>query len=64
MRLINIEKVNSVLEDMKVVTAETAFVVRTFFFIVFGWSVYLGSLLSLKVIGVGLIVLVVIFPIN
>ena len=64
MRLINVEKVNSVLEDMKVVTAETAFVVRTFFFIVFGWSVYLGSLLNLKVIGVGLIVLIVIYVVR
>ena len=61
MRLLNIEKVNSVLEDMKVVTAETAFVVRTFFFIIFGWSVYLGSLLSFKVVGVGLVILLVIY---
>ena len=61
MRLLNIEKVNSVLEDMKVVTAETAFVVRTFFFIIFGWSVYLGSLLSFKVVGVGLAILLIIY---
>ena len=59
--LLNEEKVNSVLEDMKVVTAETAFVVRTFFFIIFGWSVYLGSILSVKVVGVGLLVLAVIY---
>ena len=64
MRLINIEKVGSVLEDMKVVTAETAFVVRTFFFIIFGWSVYLGSLVSFKVVGVGLVILLVIYIIR
>jgi NhaP-type Na+/H+ or K+/H+ antiporter len=46
---------------MKVVTAETAFVVRTFFFIIFGWSVYLGSLLSFKVVGIGLAILFVIY---
>jgi len=61
MNLLNEEKVQSVLDDMKVVTAETAFVVRTFFFIIFGWSVYLGSLLSAKVVGVGLVVLFVIY---
>ena len=61
MRLLNEEKVEEVLDDMKVVTAETAFVVRTFFFIIFGWSVYLGSLLSLKVIGIGLVILFIIY---
>ena len=62
--LLNEEKVESVLEDMKIITAETAFVVRTFFFIIFGWSVYLGSLLSLKVIGIGLVVLAIIYLIR
>ena len=61
MRLLNKEKVEGVLDDMKVVTAETAFVVRTFFFIIFGWSVYLGSLLSFKVIGIGLVILFIIY---
>jgi len=61
MKLLNEERVEEVLDDMKVVTAETAFVVRTFFFIIFGWSVFLGSLLSFKVIGVGLLVLVIIY---
>ena len=61
MQLLNEEKVEAVLDDMKVVTAETAFVVRTFFFIIFGWSVYLGSLLSLKVVGIGLLILVIIY---
>ena len=60
-KLLNIEKVEEVLEDMKVVTAETAFVVRTFFFIIFGWSVYLGSLLSFKVFGIGVLILAIIY---
>ena len=60
-RLLDEEKVKSVLHDMRVVTAESAFVVRTFFFIIFGWSVYLGSLLSLKVIATGVLILVVIY---
>lgn len=61
MRLLNEERVEGVLDDMKVVTAETAFVVRTFFFIIFGWSVFLGSLLNFKVIGIGLLILGIIY---
>ena len=49
---------------MKTITTETAFVVRTFFFIIFGWSVYLGSLLSLKVVGIGLLLVVLIYVIR
>ena len=60
-KLVDMERVEEVLDDMKVVTAETAFVVRTFFFILFGWSVYLGSLLSFSVIGLGLLILVIIY---
>ena len=60
-KLINMERVGVVLDDMKVVTAETAFVIRTFFFIIFGWSVYLGSLLSFKVVGVGILILTIIY---
>ncbi len=60
-KLLNEERVEEVLDDMKVVTAESAFVVRTFFFIIFGWSVFLGSLLSFKVLGIGLFILVIIY---
>lgn len=62
--LLKEDKVGHVLQDMKVVTAETAFVVRTFFFIIFGWSVYLGSLWSFKVIGVGLLILLIIYAVR
>ena len=62
--LLNEEKVRSVLDDMKVVTAETAFVVRTFFFIIFGWSVFLGTLLNFNVLFIGFIVLVIIYLIR
>ena len=61
MKILNKKRVEEVLDDMKVITAETAFVVRTFFFIIFGWSVYLGSLLNLKVIGIGLIIIFIIY---
>tara|TARA_B100001758_G_C18254234_1_gene527457 strand:+ start:1 stop:933 length:933 start_codon:yes stop_codon:yes gene_type:complete len=60
-RLLDEEKVESVLHNMRIITAESAFVVRTFFFIIFGWSVFLGSLLSLKVIATGVLILVIIY---
>ncbi len=63
-KLLNEKRAESVLYDMRVVTAETAFVVRTFFFIIFGWSVFLGSLLNLNVIVIGLIVLAIIYVVR
>ena len=60
-RLVSFEKVEEVLDDLKIVTAETAFVVRTFFFIIFGWSVSLGSLVSFSAIGLGLLILIIIY---
>ena len=63
-KFIDLKKVASVLEDMKIITAESAFVVRTFFFIIFGWSVYLGTLLDLKVVGIGLIIILLIYLIR
>ncbi len=61
MALLDEERVNTVLHDMRVITAETAFVVRTFFFIIFGWSVFLGLLLNFKVVGMGLVFLAIIY---
>ena len=61
LNMLDTVKVEGVLSDMKTITTETAFVVRTFFFIIFGWSVYLGTLLSLKVIGIGLLLVVLIY---
>ena len=63
-RLVSFEKVEEVLDDMKVITGETAFVVRTFFFIIFGWSVSLGSLISFSTIGLGLLVLAIIYSVR
>lgn len=62
--LLNMDRVNHILNDMKVITAESAFVVRTFFFIIFGWSITLSDLFSLKVIGIGVCILVIIYLIR
>jgi len=64
MKLLDKDRAEEILGDFKIITAESAFVVRTFFFIIFGWSVYLRSLLSFKVIGLGLIILIVIYVVR
>lgn len=46
---LHLEKANSVYEGLHEITVETAFVVRTFFFVIFGITITLSSLLSLKV---------------
>ena len=58
---IDFDKTKSVLNNFKVITAESAFVVRTFFFIFFGWSIYLGNLLDYRVWLIGVCLLVVIY---
>jgi len=55
------DKIEGILEDFKVVTVESAFVVRTFFFILFGWSITLVDLMDLKAFLVSLGLLVVIY---
>ena len=63
-RLINDEKVEHILADFKVVTGESAFVVRTFFFIIFGWSVSVGSMFNLKSIAIGIALLAIIYVVR
>ena len=60
-KLINREQMDHVLGDFKVITAESAFVVRTFFFIIFGWSVSLISIFNLRVVLIGFALLVIIY---
>ena len=61
---LDLEKVSSVLDDFKVVTRESAFVVRTFFFIIFGLSVSLGVLFNLHVLYIGCCLIFIIYLIR
>ena len=55
---LNYKQALHIYEGLHVVTVETAFVVRTFFFVIFGITIVLSSLLSLQVAMVsGLIIL-------
>lgn len=60
-RFLSLSKLNEVTKELKVMTAETAFIIRTFFFLVFGYSINLVLLKSQEVIllGVAIIVLTV-----
>ena len=55
---LNLEKAKEIYEGLHVITLETAFVLRTFFFVVFGLTISLASLVSMNVAMVsGLIIL-------
>ncbi len=58
------EKFEVLKRELHVITMESAFVVRTFFFVIFGVSILVSSLFSLKVLGVSLLLLVSIYAIR
>ena len=55
------QKILEIIDDFKVVTLESAFVVRTFFFILFGWSININDLLDLKSFLIALAIVVIIY---
>ncbi|MBT7817191.1 MAG: sodium:proton exchanger [Polaribacter sp.] len=55
------DRVEKILDDFRLVTVESAFVVRTFFFILFGWSIVFSDLLDFKVVGIGMVLLIIIY---
>lgn len=56
--------VDKILDELHLVTRETAFVVRTFFFVVFGTTINLKALLNLEVLGVSLMIVAAFFIIR
>ena len=57
-RWLHLEKAKNIYEGLHIITMETAFVVRTFFFVIFGLTISLVSLLHLDVALIsGLIIL-------
>ncbi len=57
--LIKTENLKPLLRDFHIITLESAFVLRTFFFVIFGVTVALSGLFSIKVILVSVSVIVV-----
>jgi len=59
--LLHAEELNQIYSNFKTVTLESSFVVRTFFFVIFGFSISLATLLSFKVVLLSILVLAVIY---
>jgi len=60
-KMLSSPSVNSILNNFRLVTMETAFVVRTFFFVIFGMTITIASLFNLRVAIVSLILLGIVY---
>ncbi len=58
------EKADGIYEGLHVITMETAFVVRTFFFVVFGLTIVLASLANMKVAMISVLIIASIYIIR
>lgn len=56
-RYLHLEKMASVTLELKLLTAESAFLIRTFFFIIFGYSMDIGSLLNVQTAMIGSLII-------
>ena len=63
-RFLDRQKVHEIYEGLHVVTLETAFVVRTFFFVIFGLTIDPTSLLSFEVLKISLLIIISIYLIR
>ena len=59
--IVSEEKILEIVEDFKVVTLESAFVIRTFFFILFGWSINVHDLFDINSLIIGLAIVIIIY---
>lgn len=63
-KLVHLPSINSILNNFHLVTIESAFVVRTFFFVIFGITISLGTLLSWEVFLISLSIVALLFGIR
>ena len=61
---LNEERMDQIYHELHIITLETAFVVRTFFFVIFGITIVLSSLLNLKVALISLLIIASIYMIR
>lgn len=57
MNYLYLDKVMVINEDLKVVTTESAFLIRTFFFLLFGYSIDLTTLYDIEVVFIGSLII-------
>jgi cell volume regulation protein A len=58
------QHMGTIFENFKMITLESSFVIRTFFFVIFGFTIVLTSLLDLKVWLVSILILVILYGIR
>ena len=58
------EKAHRIYHELHIVTLETAFVVRTFFFVIFGLTIAIASLFNIQVVLVSLLIILSIYVIR
>jgi cell volume regulation protein A len=63
-RWLNEEQMSTIFKNFKMITLESSFVVRTFFFVIFGFTIILTSLLNLKVWLVSILILGILYGIR
>lgn len=61
---LHVERANSIYEGLHTITMETAFVVRTFFFVIFGLTISLATLYNLEVAIISLLIIASIYVIR
>lgn len=64
LRFFNHDKIAPIVHDFHIVTLESAFVVRTFFFVIFGMNIVLASLYDLKVAVNSLVIVAILYSIR
>lgn len=60
----NPDRIEDIEKDFHIITIETAFLIRTFFFVVFGMSIVLNSLASFNVFIVSMLILIALYLIR
>jgi NhaP-type Na+/H+ or K+/H+ antiporter len=63
-KYLNEEHMATIFDNFKMITLESSFVVRTFFFVIFGFTIVLASLLDLKVWVVSILILGILYGIR
>jgi NhaP-type Na+/H+ or K+/H+ antiporter len=63
-KYLNPYKLTYELRQLKLITSESAFVIRTFFFVLFGYSIHLVYLLNLEIILLGTLIMLMIFAVR
>jgi hypothetical protein len=63
-KYLNIEKLQNGIEHFKIITNESAFLIRTLFFFIFGFTLQLSLMSDIKIIITGLVIVALLFSIR